>query len=319
MPIQLLDRIAPVSSPEELAPTPARRPRPDAGYDALPRLARLAADLMIAAAPQAASRWKEPPVFFFERRRQVEYEAARPPIPQPDPFAELSTRIAAELPGLCDSVTIRQVARGVAGLRPAAAALASRCPAAKDLAELLAIPDDEVITVLHPAMRFGFRMIVRGIADIGQFHILLAEAMSDAEAGPMVPARFVAACRDADPTAAAGVPMIAEARFLMYKTAALRSDGSLPAGFGGSDHWLWPNMPLANVPRIDGERVVLLGAPAYRQTFEVSRRFPALAAELQMLESLNPFRTAERLSKITGKPVSPAVQREPEMTLAKAA
>ncbi len=314
MPAQLLDRAAAPASVHTRRPTPAV----DAGYDALPRLNRLAADLL-AVQPRSRSRWKEPRVFFFDRRRQTELETARVITPPADPYAELSTRIAAELPALFASVELRQVARAVNGLRDAAETLASVCPAAKDLVDLLAIPDDEIVTVLHPTLRVGFRLAVRGIADVGQLHILLADAVRDQIPVVPVPGRFVIACRDADPTVAAGVPMVAEARFQMHTPAALQSDGSLPQGFGGSDHWLWPNSPLGRVPRIGGERVVLLGPSAYQATWEVTRRFPLMPAEVQLLEELNPFRTAEWLSKLTGNAVPPMPQREPEPALAKAA
>ena len=103
------------------------------------------------------------------------------------------------------------------------------------------------------------------------------------------------------------------------RPAALRPDGTLPPGFGGSDHWLWPHAALATVPRVDGERVVLLGPPPYRVTWEVSRRFPALAAEVQLVDVLSPFRVAERLGKLAGRPVPVALPAEPKAKLAKAA
>jgi hypothetical protein len=319
MPVKLLERPAPAGSSPELTPANFTQAKPDPGYDARPRLMRLAADIAIAAKPQPRSRWKEPTVFFFDTRRQAEYEAANPTTPQADPCAELSHRISAELQLLVASVELRQVARAVPELRPAAEQLSPRCSAAGELAALLAMPDDEVVTVLHPGMRTGFRFVVRGVADIGQFAILFADAASELLPGPQVPRRFVTAYRDVDSVTAAGVPMVAESRFQMYMPSALRPDGSLPSGFGGCSHWLWPNTHLADVPRVEGERVVLLGPPAYRATWEVSRRFPAMTAEVRMLEVLNPFRVAERLAEITGTPVSPTVQREPEISLAKAA
>jgi hypothetical protein len=162
-------------------------------------------------------------------------------------------------------------------------------------------------------------LVVRGVADIAQFHVLLADAAEEVLPGPQVPHRFVSACRDADPTFAAGVPMVAESRLQMYAPSALRSDGTLPEGFGGSDHWLWPHTALASVPRIEGERVVLLGPPPFRATWEMSRRFPALPAEVRLLEVLSPFRVAERLGNLAGRPVPVALPAQPKQRLAKAA
>jgi hypothetical protein len=317
---RILDRTAaPDTTPPRPAPPRSPHTRPDAGFDALPRLARLAADLAAAVAARDRSRWKEPPVFFFDAKRQAAFEAARPATPVADPLADLAARVNAELPALCASVDLRHVARAVDGLRGAAETLAPRCSAARDLADLLAVPDDEVVTVLHPALRLGMRLVVRGVADVAQFHVLLAGAAEEVLPGAQVPHRFVRAYRDTDPTSAAGVPMVAEARLQMYAPAALRSDGTLPLGFGGSDHWLWPNAPLASVPRIDGERVVLLGPPPYRATWEVSRRFPALPAEVQLADVLSPFRVAERLSNLAGRPVPVTLPAESKPRLAKAA
>jgi hypothetical protein len=254
---------------------------------------------MAAAVPnRTTKRWNEPDVFFFDRRRQAELEAARPAVPTADPFAELSQRITAEVSVLCGSMELRRVARATPGLRPAAEALTPVCGAAKELADLLAVPDDELVTVVHPELQTGFRLLVRGVADIGQFLILLLDTLGGLLPGPRVLGRFATACRSVNPTSAGGVPMTAEARFQMYASGALLPNGSLPHGFAGSDHWLWPHMAVATIPVCDGERVVLLGPPAYRATWEVTRRFPALAAEVRLLDVLDASQVAGRLTKL---------------------
>ncbi len=320
MTVRLLDRstTTPIAQPTD-------RPAaiPDPGYDALRRLAGLRDELAAARPVRTRNRWKEPAVFFFDPRRQAELETARSTPVAVDPFAELSNHIAAELPMLLASVEVRRVGRAIDGLQSAAEALAPACLAAKDLANLLAIPDDEIFLVLHPERRAGFRLAARGLVDLGQFHILLANAVTGDSAsgflpGPRMPERFVAVCRDVNPTTPAGVPMVAEARFQMYDPAALRADGTLPAGCGACEHWLWPTAALASVPRIDGERVVLLGPLAYHATWDVTRRFPAMPAELRVVEALSPARVAERLTKLTGNLVSPILQPEEER-LSKAA
>lgn len=306
-----------------VSPTPRSVPVPDAGYDAVRRFTALRDELVAARPTATRRRWKEPAIFFFDPRRQADLEAARPAVPPTDPYAELAHHIAAELPLLQSSVEVRRVARAIDGLRSAAAALASVCPAAKDLAELLAVPDGEVVVVLHPQRRSGFRLAAQGIADIGQLHILLIEALTQEMPyrflyGQPMPQRLVAASREVSPSTPAGVPMIAEARFQMYTPAALRTDGTLPSGFRACQHWLWPTAPVASIPRINGERVVLIGEPAYRATWEVTRRFPAMAASLQLIEALSPARVSERLSKLTGSPVEPEPIQEVEV-LSKAA
>jgi hypothetical protein len=275
-------------------------------------LAQLRDQLVQALSPRDRRRWKEPPVFFFDRQRQAALEAARLNAPG-DPFTDLAAAIDGLLPALFASVEVRRVARAIDGLHSAAGLLAPVCSAALELAELLAIPEDEVFLVLHPARRAGFRLVARGIADVGQFHVLLAATITGDAAEGFLPgfpvaSRFVAAYRDVNPASPAGVPMVVEARFQLLSAAALPPDGALPDGFAGCEHWLWPAMPLSAVPRVNGERVVLLGPPAFAATWDVSRRFPALAAELRLVETLSPVRVAEHLAGLTGRilPSQPA-------------
>ena len=168
-------------------------------------------------------------------------------------------------------------------------------------------------------------MTVRGgVADVGQFHVLMAAAISpDPNAnflsGPSIPERFAAACRNIGPSIPAGIPMVFEARFQMYTSSAIRSDGTLPTRFEGCDHWLWPASPLAAIPRLGGERVVLLGPPAFRQSWDVSTRFSGMPADLYLVERLGTFQVADHLSRLTGKRIAPIQPREQDRPLARAA
>jgi hypothetical protein len=319
MPARLLDRSLPQS-----APSTPKRPGgiPDPGYEAITRLTQLA-DSLSEACRSSRSRWKEPPLFFFDPEREAQRLSSQPVVPF-DPLTAVAERIRAEMPLLCGSVEVRRVARGIEKLRIASETLAPMCAAAKDLVELLAVADDELILVLLPEARLGFRMAVRGVADLGQFHVLLAAAIAaDLKAGylprPAIPDRFVAACRNSGPPIPAGIPMEMEARFQIYTPQALRADGTLPSGLEGCDHWLWPAMPLAIVPRMGGERVVLLGPPVYRQGWDVTVRFSGMPAELRLVESLGTFRVAEQLSRLTGNPIAPIPSRELRRDLSKAA
>ena len=262
---------------------PAAAPAaPDPAFAARARLVRLRDALARAAKRLGRPRWNAPAAFFFDPRRQAELEAARPPAP--DPFAELTASVSAELPVLAASLDVRRVARAVDGLSAAAGALAAHCPAAKDLADLLAVPE-EVFLALAPAARTGVRLHVRGAADVAQLYELLA-------------------------------PALPPAPFQLFAPAALRADGTLPAGLAGCAHWLWPTQPLSMVPRVGGERVVLVGPAAVRQALAVEPRFPALEVECDVIQTLNAFQTADLLSRLCGRPVpvqasatAPAVTR----------
>ncbi len=321
---RLMNRFAspPAREASQLKPPPKRPPgKPDDGYVAIRRLTALATELAAVETP-TSSRWKSPPLFFYDRQREAQRKASQPP--STDPFAAISARIASELPALCRSVEVRRVARTVVGLHESARALAPVCDAARDLAELLAVPDDEVILVLQPEQRTGYRLSVRGIATVGQFYVLLASAIggnadSGLPAGPPILERFISACRNRGPVVPAGVPMEMEARFQLYSPAAIRADGTLPAGFTGCVHWLWAHTPLAAIPRVSGERTVLLGPSPYRARWEVGPRFSGLAADLEVIEKLGRFRVAEKLSQLTGSPVSPVPHSERIQPLREAA
>jgi hypothetical protein len=284
---------------------------PDAGYEARLRLVKLR-DRLAAATSISLSRWKVPELFFSDKRREAE-RRANTTLTSKDPFAPLSEEIAAELPSLCSSPDVRRAARAIEGLGDAARTLAPKCEAARDLADLLAVPDDEAVLALDPDAGLGLRLTVRGIADVGQFHVLLAAAVAEESVGvgpqEPVPSRLVHACRNSGPPTPAGVPMVMEARFQMYTPEALRPDGTLPTGFGGCGAWLWPATGLSAVPRVDGVRVILLGPPAYAAKWDVVTRFPAMPAELNVVEVMSPFRVAEELSRLTGHTISPATPR----------
>ncbi|MDY3560883.1 hypothetical protein R5W23_002132 [Gemmata sp. JC673] len=261
MPAELINRLGglqPVVAPITTEPAFAARPR----------LLRLRDALALAASQLVPARWDEPALFFFDPRRQAELEHARGPAP--DRFGALTAHICAELTELIGSVEVRRVARAIDGIYGAARALAAHCPAARDLADLLAVPDDEVFLALAPAERTGVRLHVRGAATVGQFHELLAPTHPDA--------------------------------FQLFVPDALRADGTLPGGLAGCGHWLWPDQPLAVVPRIRGERVVLIG-PAVLAPAAAERRFSGLHAGAEMVQTLNPFQVTDALSRLAGRPV----------------
>jgi hypothetical protein len=314
-----IDSLAPFPN-TSLTHTEALAPSRDPAFAARPRLKFLRHSLA-AEARKALRRAKPgvPPLFFFDPARQAEFEAARDigTARRPDPVEAL---IGETLPQLFASIEARRVARAIPGLKEAAHALASKSRGARDLADLLAMPDDETVLVLHPTRRAGYRLLVRGIADAAQFHVLLAGAITGHPGdgflpGPMMPARFITACREANPMLPAGVPTVSNLPWQLFRPAALTGDGRLPQGFHGCPHWIWGREALASVPRVDGERVLLLGEPTIGTAWEVERRFPAMPAELRLLEVLGPFVVAGHLSRLAGQAVpvrSASEQPRPE-------
>jgi hypothetical protein len=276
------------------------RPRgPDVAYAALPLLRRLADTLPPAARFRSACRAAArptgvPPLFFFHRPHQAEWVAGRPR-PEND-VDRAAPRVAARLPDaaaawsilpdlvddaiavLCGSAEARHAARAVPGLWTAADRMADDLPACRDLADLLAMPDDEIVRVRYPARGFEARVLVRGVATVAQFHVLLADELI----GSHLPGRrptvvAVDAARFGVPPG--GDPVVARAAFQLLKPNAGPLDG-----FAAADQWLWGRELLSAVPRVDGERTVLLAPPAYPAEWEVTLRFPTVRPEVEVVE-----------------------------------
>ncbi|VTR91060.1 Uncharacterized protein OS=Ktedonobacter racemifer DSM 44963 GN=Krac_0815 PE=4 SV=1 [Gemmata massiliana] len=255
----------------------------DPAFAARPRLLVLREALIRAAKQLRPARWNEPAVFFFDAKRQAELEAVRSA--EPDRFAELTALIAAELPALLAHVEVRRLARALDGLKAAALAMAPHAAAANDLADLLTVPDDEVFLVVAPNERTGVRLHVRGAAGIAQLHRLLAETGLTYPSTPSLKGRGE------------------KLGFQMFKPAALLPDGTLPVGLAGCEHWLWPTQALAAIPRVAGERVVLVGPATVRPALDVEPRFPEMSVESEVIQTLNPFQVTDVLSRLSGHPV----------------
>ncbi len=297
---------------------PARAPDP--AFAARPRLILLR-DALARAAKQLRSRWNEPAVFFFDPKRQAELEAAR--AKPPDRFAGLADLIATEMPTLLAHVEVRRVARALDGFSAAAVALASHCLAANDLADLLTVPDDEVFLALTPHTRTGVRLHVRGAASVAQLHRLLAEplppAPSPKKGGGEEQTGNASAPRSGfSPSLLRGGVGEGFCALQLFAPAALLPDGTLPAGFAGCGRWLWPTQPLAMVPRVNGERVVLAAPSVVRPAPDAEVRFPTMAVESEVIQTLNPFQVAEVLSRLAGRTVPVAVPADAQ-TVARAA
>jgi hypothetical protein len=290
---------------------------PDVAFAALPLLRRLRDAFELAGRrAKPKSRWGVPPLFFFDKQVQAEWNGVRSLREREGPgvsglvygkgtpdrsrserttFSDLADDALTLLAG---SIEVRRAARVVTGLQAAAERLASEDAKAQLVAGLLAIPDDEVMLALHPATRTGWRVRLGGVADLAQFHILLADLVP----GPRPDERVVEAYRDGpiDPEAD-----IATARFQMYRADALRPGGTLPKPFRAAELWLWGHESPADVPAVNGERVVLLGDPPYPRAWPAGRRFPMVRGELELLEVLGAAAVGEWIASRIGTEPAP--------------
>lgn len=295
---------------------PAVRETPDPAVAAMPKLKRLRDTLRRARrvpALFADARFPPAPVFFFQSPQESaeshesvgmaawELAASR------DSAAVQSwvdfPLIAADLfPALGNFVSVRHAARAVLGFVDTVKALAPHHPAAKELADLLAVADDVTVLAIVPAKSAGFRLRVRGIADVAQLHVLLADAITGNPAKGFLPGRrpdpsVLTAYREGDPLE----PPIAQSRFQFYRSSALRPDGTLPHGFSGVQNWIWGHEWVNELPQVLGERIVLLGEPAFAAEWEAIRRVPRITGELTVSEVLSSDEVQAWIANRVGK------------------
>lgn len=308
-------------------------PMPDVAVAAIPLLQQLRDTLLVAGrfregyrrhAARSSRIWNEPPLFFFQQAQsrasspESESESESPPqasSPQERHRDPVGAAAWAALPHLLDdalsvlasSVTARHTARAVTGLVTAAESLQTEHPHIRQLVEVLAVLDDAVLVIVHPEARAGWRVVVSGVTDVGQLQILLAEEWRDHPAPmPLSGSRpshpTVAAC----PDPAASSNQTVESHFQLYQSVALTADGTVPGGLAGVEHWLWPGDALAAIPRVQGERILLLGEPVYPLSWPAVRRAPLVQGRLTVLERYSPSQVTHWLEARIGRslPVS---------------
>ncbi len=250
-------------------------------------------------ATRHARAWGVPALFYADRAAEAERLAKRAePAAFPEPFL---SRLASSLPdlhsawdrlpdllddalSLCGSIDVRRMARAVPGLRDAANAV----PQTAEFAGILGLIEEEVWLVIHPAARAGFRVVVEGVADIDQLHVLLAEQLTGDPsrgflAGRRPDSEVVEACQETGRIEG----LTATSRFQFYRTEALQSDGTLPAGYDGSPHWYWGRESLGAVTQQHGERILLISDPVFPLSWDVTRRYSRVRAEADVVEVLS--------------------------------
>jgi len=302
----MASRVYPFSAFPVNEPIAAPRPKSatDAGFLGLESLTQLRDALQLAGEFQTGLRRLrhngEPPLFFFHPRGVVETIAlttlqdqalrtltGQMPV-EYDMWLAVPRLVESALERLTLSATDRRVARSLTGLSETVADLAVNVPSCRELQRVLAVADDEVVLAIHPAARVGVRVCITGVADVNHLHVLLATALAgdprdDLLAGHRPDPRVVAAYRGIGST---DTPPIAEAIFQLYKLTAVQSDGSLPSGFTGTDHWLPGEVSPTAIPMLRGERTVLLSDPVYPATWDAARIFPTMPATFERIEVL---------------------------------
>jgi hypothetical protein len=167
------------------------------------------------------------------------------------------------------------------------------------LGTLLRVLDDEPLVVLHPAERKGYRIRITGVGDVLQLDTLLAARLVGDPADGWLPGErpgpdVIAAVTDGPVRPDLTVTGV----FDLWRWTGLRADGTLPDG--PSDHRLEWNAIPADLPLLDGERVVLLSAKDPPADWQGTRRYRDLPGDLVLERVLSADEVRAWLGRLAG-------------------
>ncbi|MEV4253455.1 hypothetical protein AB0J52_09820 [Spirillospora sp. NPDC049652] len=130
--------------------------------------------------------------------------------------------------------------------------------------DVLRVLEGERLLVLDRASKRGWTVQIAGIGDNFQLHILLGGALLGRPGcmpGEALPPEWVAWFTDQDPE---GRPIVS-------------SPWNLVDGHGA---WIYNEGVPADIPALNGTRVVVLDPPSYARSFPAGRRFPMMNGTL---------------------------------------
>jgi len=212
----------------------------------------------------------------------------------------LASRCLAAVACLTRSRALRKAEQAKGELAEAVFPLEDAVEEVGFLSQALRILDDAPLLLIHPESQRGFRVVVRDVSSNVELYVLLADAIVGDPAAGLVPGtrpdpRAVAALKD--PDHAPRKPPQVMVSFNLSAWTALEDDGSLPeADAEHPEHWIWIEGVPADIPELDGERVVLLHDPAVARMLPVESSFAALRPSLVVKKKLSTAEVARLLA-----------------------
>jgi hypothetical protein len=143
------------------------------------------------------------------------------------------------------------------------------------LSGLLLVLDDEPLLVLDRATGRGYRVTISGIGDNFQLHTLLAAALIGDESRGLLPGRRpteaeIAAASDGEDLTPSG---------------GVRGNFNLVDAYG---EWIWNEGRPADIPKLEGVRVVVLDPPPYERSWNAGRAYPLMRPTVTVTGMLPP-------------------------------
>lgn len=164
-----------------------------------------------------------------------------------------------------------------ADLAPIAARIEDVHEAAGWLLAMLTVLHDEPYVAIEPATRTGIVGRMSGIVENFQLTTLLMDEFPRDE--PRVSKAAVAVARGDGPQR---IDETVTGVWNLFTYEALQPGAELPdpSDFAFRDTWIWNEGMPADIPVVDGHRVILLGPAPYGRTWQAQRMFLKLPARL---------------------------------------
>ncbi|MFE0730149.1 hypothetical protein ACFW2X_18230 [Streptomyces antibioticus] len=181
---------------------------------------------------------------------------------------------------MLNSPRVRREVPGRAELRAAVARVTELSgDPFKCLAYALAVLDDEPLVALDRATGAGFALRFSGVGDNFQLHTLLADALigRGLVTGEAPSAEAVACCRD--------------------RAGTVLTTGSFNL-VGADGEWIWNEGNPADIPLVDGVRLVVVDPPPYQRSWRAGRFFPGMTGELVYERTLTAEESAALLAQV---------------------
>ncbi|MFE7139866.1 hypothetical protein ACFVAG_19170 [Streptomyces sp. NPDC057644] len=142
----------------------------------------------------------------------------------------------------------------------------------KSLAHALLVLDDEPLVALHRTSGTGYLLRISGIGDNFQLHTLLADALIG---GGHVEGR---------------APSSQEAAVCRETPGQVDTEGSFDL-VAPDGELIWNEGAPADIPVVDGVRLLVLDEPSYRRTWPAGRFFPGMRGDALLERALDPEET----------------------------
>jgi hypothetical protein len=166
------------------------------------------------------------------------------------------------------------------------------------LCRMMSILDNEPYVAIEPSTNQGIIGRMSGVSENFQLHVLLMDVFPLPPHAPRrVSTEAAAIARGEGPQQS---PAAINGHWNLYTYHALSASGTLPdpKDYASSKTWIWGEGIPADIPTLDGHRIILLGPPSYARGFGSQRDFAALRASLNIDHRLSAAELGKWISSI---------------------